>query len=81
MGADIMNSNSINSVLYRIFAFATLALLVLAVIEAVVKEYKYTIVHERYEPGRLVELAAMSAIFTITLLLRQIREELRRKRQ
>ena len=75
-----MNYNSVTSVLYRIFAVATFALLGLAAIEAVVKEYKYTIVHERYEPGRLVELAAMSAIFAIALLLRQIREELRKRR-
>jgi hypothetical protein len=54
-------------------------LLVLAAIECVVKEYKYTVVHERYEPGRLLEFAVMAAVFAIALLLRQIREELRKK--
>jgi hypothetical protein len=75
-----MNYDRVTSVLYRLFALGTFALLVLAVIESVVKEYKYTVVHERYEPGRLVELAAISAVFTIALLLRQIREELRKRK-
>jgi hypothetical protein len=79
MGADVMNYNFVTSVLYRIFAAGALVLLVLAVIESVVKEYKYTVVHERYEPGRLVEFAAMAAVFAIALLLRQIREELRKR--
>ena len=75
-----MNYDRVTSVLYRLFAFGTLALLVLAVIESVVKGYKYTVVHEKWEPGRLVEFAAISAIFTIALLLRQIREELRKRK-
>jgi hypothetical protein len=79
MGADVMNYNSITSVLYRLCAVGTIAFLALAVIESVVKEYKYTVVHERYEPGRLLEFAVMSAIFAIALLLRQIREELRKR--
>jgi hypothetical protein len=74
-----MNYNSITSVLYRVFAGGAVALLVLAAIECVVKEYKYTVVHERYEPGRLLEFAVMAAVFAIALLLRQIREELRKK--
>lgn len=75
-----MNYDRVTSVLYRLFAFGTFALLVLAVIESVVKGYKYTVVHEKWEPGRLVEFAAISAVFTIALLLRQIREELRKKK-
>ena len=75
-----MNYDRVTSFLYRLFAFGTFALLALAVIESVVKEYKYTLVHEKWEPGRLVEFAAISAVFTIALLLRQIREELRRRK-
>jgi hypothetical protein len=74
-----MNYNSITSVLYRICAVGAVGFLAVAAIESVVKEYKYTVVHERYEPGRLLEFAVMSTIFAIALLLRQIREELRKK--
>ncbi len=74
-----MNYHRVTSVLYRICALGAFALLGLAAIEVVAKEYKYTVVHQRYEPGRLVEFAVMAAIFAIALLLRQIREELRRR--
>jgi len=80
MGADVMNSNRVTAVLYRIFGVAALVLLALAAIESVVKEYKYTVVQERYEPGRLVEFAALAAVFAIAMLLRQIREELRKRK-
>lgn len=79
MGADVMNYNRVTSVLYRIFAVAAFALLALAAIEAVLKEYKYTVIHQRYEPVRLVEYAGIAAVFAIAFLLRQIREELRRR--
>jgi hypothetical protein len=35
--------------------------------------------HETRRPGRLIELAAALAVIVIALLLRQIREELRKK--
>jgi len=65
--------------LYRLFIFGALALVVLAVIEFVANANGYTVVHEAYRPGRLVEFAAMAAVIASALLLRQIRDELRKK--
>ena len=74
-----MDYNKVTSVLYRIFLFGALALIALAVIESVANSFRYTVVHEAYRPGRLIEFAAMSAIIASALLLRQIRAELHKK--
>ena len=74
-----MDYNKATSVLYRIFAVATLALVALAVFESAANAFRYTIVREAYRPGRLVEFAAMSAVIASALLLRQIRDELQKK--
>jgi hypothetical protein len=73
-----MNYDRLTSVLYRIFAVASIVLIDLAVLEALANAFRYTVVGETYRPGRLVEFAAMSAVLAIPLLLRQIREELRK---
>jgi len=65
--------------LYRLFIFGALALIVLAVIESAANAFGYTVVHEGYRPGRLVEFAAMAAVIASMLELRRIREELRKK--
>jgi hypothetical protein len=67
------------SYLYRLFIFGSLALIVVAVIESIANSFGYTVVREAYRPGRLIEFAAMSAVIASALLLRQIREELRKK--
>jgi hypothetical protein len=67
------------SYLYRFFIFVTLALIVLAVIESAANALGYSVVHEAYRPGRLIEFSAMAAVIASALLLRQIREELRKK--
>jgi hypothetical protein len=67
------------SVLYRVFTFGALALIALAVLESLANGLSYSFIHEAYRPGRLVEFAAMSAVIASALLLRQIREELRKK--
>jgi hypothetical protein len=74
-----MNYNSVMSVLYRVFTFGALALIALAVLESLANGFGYSLVHESYRPGRLIEFAAMSAVLASALLLRQIREELRKK--
>ena len=73
---DFMNYNRVTLVLYRVFAVASLALMVLAVLEALANAFRHTIVGQAYRPGRLVEFAAMAAVFAIAQLLRQIRDEL-----
>jgi hypothetical protein len=74
-----MKYDRVTSVLYRVFAVASLVLIDLAVLEALANAFSYSIVGRAYRPGRLVEFAAMLAVMAIPLLLRQIRQELRRK--
>jgi hypothetical protein len=74
-----MSYNNAMTVLYRVFTFGALALIALAVLESVANTFGYSLVRESYRPGRLIEFAAMSAVLASALLLRQIREELRKK--
>lgn len=74
-----MDYNKATTVLGRIFTIAALALIVLAALEWVANAFGSTIIHETYRPGRLIEFAAMSAVIASALLLRQIRDDLRKK--
>ena len=74
-----MNYGGLMSNLYRFFIFVALALVALAVIESIAGATGYTFLRETYRPGRLIEFAAMSAVIASALLLRQIREELRKR--
>lgn len=72
-----MNLESIYHWFARLFFFIGLALLGAAVLEAVMNQLGYTILRGYYSKGRLVELAATLLVFVITILLRQIRDELK----
>ena len=74
-----MNYDKCTSVLSRIFVFAAFALIAVAVIEKIANLSGYTVLHEAYTPGRLIELAAALTVIVTALLLRQIREELRKE--
>jgi hypothetical protein len=73
-----MNLNPIASVLSRIFSLAAFLLLVLSIAEWLSNAFGYTILRQAYRPGRMMEFAAIFAIFFIAMLLRQVREELRK---
>ena len=74
-----MNFNKISSIVSRIVVTGAFVLIGLAVIEYVANLLGYTVLRDVYTPGRLVELAAASLVIVIALLLRQIRDELRKK--
>ena len=63
----------------RLLFLIAAAMFVVAVCEWVLQWFGYTFTWMHYEPGRLLEFAAIMAIFVITLLLRQIRDTLRNK--
>lgn len=65
----------VNRTLFLIAA----AMFVVAMCEWVLQWFGYTLTWVPYSPGRLLELAAMMAVFVIMLLLRQIRDTLRSK--
>ncbi len=74
-----MSLDKWTSLLTRFFFFAAFALLALTVIERATNFYGYTILRGFYTGGRLLEFAAVLLIFVIALLLRQTREELKRR--
>ena len=72
-----MNLEAVYHWFSRLFFFGGLAMLAVAALEAVVNLAGYTILRDLYTKGRLLELAAILLVFVITILLRQIRDELK----
>ena len=70
-----MSVDKLSSIVNRLFFFVAFALLVLAVIEGILNLIGYTILQGQYTAGRLTEFAALLLVFVIALLLRQMREE------
>lgn len=62
----------------RLFFFAAFVLLVVAVWDWVLRLFGYTLSWLPYQPGRLFEFAAIMLIFVIAVLLRQIRDAVRK---
>jgi len=74
-----MNFERLNSMIVRLFFFGSFFFLATAVFEALVNRFGYTILRGTpYWPGRLLDFASVLLIFVLALLLRQIREELRK---
>ena len=71
--------DKLSSIAYRLFCFAASALLVLAVAERVANFFGYTILREAFAGMRLLEFAAVLLIFVVALILRQLRNELRKE--
>ena len=69
---------NLSSLVLRILFVAAFALAGLAVLEKLANVTGYTVVDARYEPSRLLELAVVPLLFAIALLLREIRDGLRK---
>lgn len=66
----------------RIIFFVSLILLFVSVVERLVNIAGYSFLQQTpYSSWRLLEFAAIFLIFVITILLRQIREELRQTKK
>jgi hypothetical protein len=75
-----MNFEKLNSIACRIFFVVALFLLAVAVIEKIVNVFDYTILGgTTYVPSRLLEFSTILVIFVIALVIRQVREELRKR--
>jgi hypothetical protein len=73
-----MKAQEWSSLFNRIFFVVAFLTLMLAIVEKIFNLAGYTIVGGQYTPGRLFEFSAILLLFVIALLLRNIREELRR---
>jgi hypothetical protein len=69
-----MSQKTAASLLNRLFFLAAFVLFAAAVIERIANWSGYTIIAERYSPGRLFEFSGIMLLFVITLLLRDIRD-------
>lgn len=74
-----MNLEKMNSIVSRIFFFGSFLLLAIAVLEHAVNVFGYTILQATpYTAGRLLNFAGVSLMFVLALLLRQVREQVKK---
>jgi len=71
-------SEKLYQIIYRVLLLVSFLLLFLAVLERVLLSFGYTLSFVSYGPGKLIEYAGISALFTAVLLLRQIRDHLKK---
>ncbi len=74
-----MSPDKLTSVVSRLFFWGAFALLSIAVAERLVNLFGYTILRGFYPGARILEFAAVLLIFVIALILRQVRDELRKE--
>jgi hypothetical protein len=75
-----MYLDKLSSIVYRIFFALVFVLIAIGLLERLVNMAGYTILRGSYTPGRMFELAAIFSIFVIALLLRQVREQLKKSK-
>jgi hypothetical protein len=80
-----MSTDKLTSLVSRVFFFGAFLFLILALIEKLVNLRTYTILGANSSwagrPERLLEFGVILIVFVIALMLRQIREELKRERR
>ncbi len=67
------------SLLSRVLFLAAFLLLAIAVVERLVNYAGFTIVGSAYTAGRMLEFAGIMLLFVIAIVLRQARDELRKR--
>jgi hypothetical protein len=80
MEETIMSIDKWNSVVCRVAFVVAMVFMGIAAVEKVANLLGYSVIRGTYTAGRLFELATLLVIFVIALLLRQIREELKRNK-
>ena len=78
--ANSMNIAKLNSLVCRFFFTAALVLFAVSVLDKVAALMGYSLLGNAYTPGRLFELATLLVVFVIALMLREIREELKKNK-
>ncbi len=75
-----MNIDKWSSAMSRIFFFASLLLVLIAIIDRFVNLFGYTVLGSSYTAGRILQFSGTLLIFVLAVLLREVREELRKRR-
>ena len=78
VGEGVKIVRPLASLISRILFIVSLAMVALAFVERVVNLFDFTILRGTYTSARLLELAAILMVFVIVILLRQIRDSLRK---
>jgi hypothetical protein len=73
-----MNYDRLASLVSRAFVFGAFVLIAVGVIEYLANMFGYTVIGLAHTPSHLIELGAALTVIVIALLLRQIREQLRK---
>jgi len=71
--------DALTSFVSRLFFLFAFCLLALSLFEALANIWDYTVLRGIYSAGRLLEFAAILLIFVMAIVLRQVRDELRRR--
>jgi hypothetical protein len=74
-----MGVEKLLSLMSRVLFLAAFVLLAIAVWERFVNYFGYTILGASYTPGRMLEFAGIMLLFVVTILLRQTRDDTRRR--
>ena len=74
-----MNIDKLSSAISRVFFFTAMLLVLLAVIDRLLNWFGYTVLPGPYTPGRLLQYAGAFMIFVVALLLREVREEIKKR--
>jgi hypothetical protein len=70
-------NHTFGNLIYRVFFIISFILLILAIWERINQFYGYTFTWIKYQPGQLLQFSAIFMIFTIGLLLRQLRDQMK----
>lgn len=70
--------NTLSIYLYKVLFSFSIALLFLAVLEWIINYFNYTLSWISYSPFRLLEFGVALMLFVLALLLRQIRDILKK---
>jgi len=71
--------DALTSLVSRVFFLVAFFLLGVSVFEALANLWGYTILRGTYTAGRMLEFAAILLIFVTAIVIRQVRDELRRR--
>jgi hypothetical protein len=70
-------NHKFGNLVYRIFFIISFILLILAIWERINQFYGYTFTWLQYQPNQLLQFSAIFMLFTIGLLLRQLRDKMK----